>query len=251
MAQGKHVRHVVAAPESLSPNGSPPPDQAHRATAEASAERPTPSDDPLDLDLDEPPTTSLKPPVALDLDDALGDERALKHDLLEDVSPTVEVRVPRKREFFMVHPTLERVTQVVEYAAPEGLGRAYYLATSNMRRKLEDEDLKTVRLVVCMSLTDRSIFLWPMNEDGEGADNPWNTSSRQHAERAKRYWARRVSHRKGGGKGYGTKFAPEGHPLPEWPAKTMREWLVEAFQEGGRIIDSVDHPVFRALEARL
>jgi hypothetical protein len=193
---------------------------------------------------------SSKPPVDIDLDDALGDERALKHDLLEDAPPVVEVRAPRKREYFMVHPTLERVTQVAEYTAPEGIGRAYYLATSNMRRRLEDEDLKTVRLGVCMSLQDRSVFLWPIAED-DGSENTWNASSRKHAERAKGYWARRVSHRKGGGTGYGTKFAPEGHPLPEWPDKTMKEWLQEAFQEGGRIIDSADHPVFRALEARL
>jgi hypothetical protein len=250
MAERIRARQVVSTDSQLSPNGSPPHDQARLATAEAPAQD-LPDDLP-DLHAEDPePIASPKPAVTIDLDDALGDERALKHDLLEDTPPVIDVRVPKKREYFMVHPTLERVTQVVEYTAPEGIGRAYYLATSQMRRKLEEEDLKTVRLVVCMSLTDRSIFLWPMNEDDEGSENPWNTSSRKHAERAKGYWARRVSHRKGGGKGYGTKFAPPGHPLPEWPEKTMREWLIEAFQEGGRIIDSVDHPVFRALDARL
>jgi hypothetical protein len=57
MAHGKHVRQVMAAPESLSPNGSPPPDHAYLATAEASAaHQPSASaveqalsEDPLDL----------------------------------------------------------------------------------------------------------------------------------------------------------------------------------------------------------
>jgi hypothetical protein len=246
MARKPVVAQVTAT--TVSSNGHPP--AAHGSPTDT-ASKALPDDTLPEFDEEHRgPTTVTKPPVNIDLDDALGDERALKHDLLEDAPPVVEVRVPKKREYFMVHPMLERVTQVVEYTAPEGIGRAYYLATGNMRRKLEDEDLKTVRLVVCMSLMDRAIFLWPMNEDDEGSDNAWNTSSRQHAERAKGYWARRVSHRKSGGKGYGTKFAPEGHPLPEWPDKSMRAWLVEAFQEGGRIIDSVDHPIFRALDGR-
>jgi hypothetical protein len=210
-------------------------------------------DQPEDLDDalgDGPEECPSKSPVEIDLDDVLGDERALKHDLLEDVPPLIEVRVPKRREYFMVHPTMERVTQVVEYTAPQGIGRAYYLVTSNMKRRLEDEDLKTVRLVVCVSMLDKSLFLWPINEDDAGSENTWNVSSRKHAERARGYWARRVSHRKGGGTGYGTKFAPEGHALPEWPAKTMKDLLKEAFIDGGMIIDSPEHPVFRELEGR-
>jgi hypothetical protein len=186
-------------------------------------------------------------PIDVDLDDALGDEQALKHDLLDYEPPAIEVRVPRKREYIMVHPTLERVTQVIEYTAAEGIGRTYYLATGNMRRRFEEEDLKKVRLVLCMSLHDRSLFLWPMNEDESGTENRWNETSRQFVEEyAKKYWARRVSLRKSGGSGYGKKFAPEGHALPTWPDKSMKELIAEAFKD--RIISSVDHPVYRDIE---
>jgi hypothetical protein len=235
MTQKRTARQVM--PTQGSSNGQ------HTATVEA---------DLLDDAVGEEPSPGAvqKPPVDLDLDDALGDEYALKHDLLEDGPPAIEVRPPKKREYFMVHPTHERVTQVVEYAAPDGVGRAYYLATSNMRRLIEEEDLKTVRLVLCMSLLDRSLFLWPMNEDDGRTDNKWNRSSRHVAELAKAYWTRRVSHRKSGGEGYGWKRAAEGYALPAWPGKTLKAWLTEAFHEGGRIIDSPEHPVFRALEAR-
>jgi hypothetical protein len=190
-----------------------------------------------------------KPAVNIDLDDVLGDEQALKHGLLVDEPPPIEVRVPRKREFLMVHPTYCRVAQIVEYTAPDGMGRTYYLATGNMRRKLEEEDVKTVLLVPCMSLADQSVFLWPINVDEDGNENVWNESSRRFAERAKAYWARRVSYRKSGGQGYGVKFAPGGKELAKWPEKSMAELITEAFRD--RIIDSVDHPVYQALEGRI
>jgi hypothetical protein len=190
-----------------------------------------------------------KPPVAIDLDDALGDEQALKHDVLEHEPPPIEVRAPRKREFIMVHPTYCRTVMVVEYQAPDGIGRAYYLATSSMRRKLEEEDLKIVNLVPCISLTDHALFLWPMNVDDVGTENLWNSSSRTFAENAKRYWARRVSHKKSGGTGYGTRYAPEGKEPAKWPAGTLKEWIADAFKD--RILATEDHPVYRDIQGHL
>jgi hypothetical protein len=190
-----------------------------------------------------------KPPVTIDLDDVLGDEQALKHDLLEHTPPPIEVRAPRKREFIMVHPTYCRTAVVVEYTAPDGIGRTYYLATSHMRRKMEDEDLKTVNLVPCISMTDGALFLWPMNIDEVGTENSWNSSSRTFAENAKKYWARRVSHKKSGGVGYGTRYAPEGKELAKWPEGTIKEWIADAFKD--RILATEEHPVYRDIQGHL
>jgi len=190
-----------------------------------------------------------KPPVNIDLDDALGDEQALKHDLLEDQPPRIEVRQPRKREFFMVHPTFHRVTTVLEYTAPGGVGRTYYLVSSQMKPKFEDEDLKMVDIVPCMSLSDYSLWLWPMNIDEFGGENRWNSTSRDVAEKGRTYWVRRVSRRKVGGTGYTHKFAPEGKELAKWPEGTLHDWLEEGFKD--LIISMEEHPVYLDITARL
>ena len=179
---------------------------------------------------------------AFDLDAALGDEDALKSDMVADVEQPPEVRAPKKREFMMVHPTFSRVATVVEYTPVGSVGRSYYLATGEMKKHMEEEDLRVVRLVLCQSLATRAWFIWPMNVNPDGRENAWNTSSERFAEEAKVKWARRVNRKTG----YGTKFAPGDNPPPTWPDKPWKAIIAEAF--AGRIIDSPEHPVFVGLE---
>jgi hypothetical protein len=187
-------------------------------------------------------TSARQPSPNFDLDAALGDEDALKSDMVADVEQPPEVREPKKREFLMVHPTYARVATVVEYAPAGAVGRSYYLATAEMKRHIEEEDLRVVRLVLCQSLATKAWFIWPMKVNPDGRENAWNASSERFAEEAKFKWARRVNRRTG----YGTKFAPGDNPGPTWPDKPWKEIILDAF--AGRIIDSPEHPVFIGLE---
>ena len=177
-----------------------------------------------------------------DLDAALGDEDALKSDMVADVEQPPDVREPKKREFLRVHPTFSRVATVIEYAPVGAVGRSYYLATGAMKTRIEEEDLKVVRLVLCQSLATKAWFIWPMKVNPDGRENAWNTSSERFAEEAKVKWARRVNRKTG----YGTKYAPGEQPAPTWPEKSWREIIADAFT--GRVIDSPEHPVFVSLE---
>jgi hypothetical protein len=198
----------------------------------------------LDDALGQEAVTSPQPSAVpnFDLDAALGDEDALKSDMVADVEQPPEVRAPKKREFIMVHPTFSRVATVIEYTPVGSVGRAYYLATGEIKKHIEEEDLRVVRLVLCQSLATRAWFIWPMNVNPDGRENAWNTSSERFAEEAKAKWARRVNRKTG----YGTKFAPGDNPPPTWPDKPWKAVIAEAF--AGRIIDSPEHPVFVGLE---
>jgi hypothetical protein len=231
MAQKKQSSKSYAASTVVSTNGS---SEDHRAFAETVA-----------------PQYDLLPETAapeIDLDAALGDEDALRHELLDEAPLPIEVRVPRKREFFAVHPTYRRLAEIVEYA-PEGkLQRDYYLVAPEMKPLIEDEDKRTVELVFCQSFKSRGWFWWPINLDPDGTDNSWNRSSRKVADeiRAKGYWGRRVSQK--AAKQYITKWAPAGHTLPTWPEQSKNDLLREAFIKAERYIDNTAHPVYLELE---
>jgi hypothetical protein len=197
------------------------------------------------------PSEDLPPavPPEIELDAALGDEDALRHQLLEEGELPVEVRPPRKREFFAVHPTYRRLAEVVEYAPEGSLARDYYLLAPDMKALVEEEDRKTVELVFCCSAKTRGYFWWPINLNQDGRENTWNESSRQVADeiRQRQQWARRLSRRSSGR--YVPKWADDGtFPLPVWPDKSQREFLHEAFIKAGHLIDSPQHPVYRDLE---
>jgi hypothetical protein len=211
---------------------------SHLAAAETAApERDL--EDALGRAVDALPIT---PRPDLDLDDALGDEDALKSDMVADVEQPPDVREPKKREFLAVHPTYSRVATVIEYAPIGSIGRSYYLATGEMKKHIEEEDLRVVRLVLCQSLATKTWFIWPMKVNPDGRENAWNTSSERFAEEAKLKWARRVNRKTG----YGTKFAPGDHLPPTWPDKSWKSIIADAF--AGRVIDSPEHPVFVSLE---
>jgi hypothetical protein len=181
--------------------------------------------------------------TAINLDELLGDEEALRHDMLADTEVPIDVRRPRKREFHAVHPTYERIAVVVEHSVAGSLGRSYYATTKTMRARMEEEDLKRVKLVLCQSLSDRSWFVCPLNLDEAGrSENLYNRSALQFAEDAKGRFARRVNR----GRAYVAKFAPEGTPPPTWPETPWVEILAEVFRE--RTIDSQEHPVYVELE---
>jgi hypothetical protein len=211
---------------------------AHLAVAETAA----PERDLDDALGGEVTALPIIPRPDFDLDEALGDEDALKSDMVADVEQPPDVREPKKREFLAVHPTYSRVATVIEYTPAGAVGRSYYLATGEMKRHIEEEDLRVVRLVLCQSLATKTWFIWPMKVNPDGRENAWNTSSERFAEEAKRKWARRVNRKTG----YGTKFAPGDHPTPTWPDKSWKAIIADAF--AGRVIDSPEHPVFVSLE---
>jgi hypothetical protein len=252
MAQNRHTRKSFDTLTVVPANGS---HDDHTALAETACPAADLPDNPVE-ELEDAlgPDTPLRPSLADDddedddIEDALGDEDALRHDLLDEVPLPIEVRAPRKREFFAIHPTYRRATEVVEHT-PEGrVGRDYYLVASKMKALIEQEDKRPVELVLCQSLKTRAYFIWPINLDRDGQDNVYNRSSREFADdvRAKQWWHRRVNR---GGR-YVPKAAAAGAAEPPvWPDRPWKDLLTEAFPRG-KTIKSVNHPVYADIEGR-
>ena len=105
-------------------------------------------------------------------------------------------------------------------------------------------EAKPVRLYTCLPRVGGGIFLWPVRmPDDTGRDNAWHVSARKAAELGMKSWIRVQANMAMGSYDVMTS---DHIPEPEWPDITFRELLRIAFG-GGRMIDSLDHPVVRQL----
>lgn len=113
---------------------------------------------------------------------------------------------------------------------------------------LVGSEMKPVQLRLTID-RQGNIFLWPVPlPPTDGAENSWNQSQRQIADRAEAVWVRMMSNRQVGA--YDLFEATGEIPDPIWPEVTWAEILELAFK-GGNVIDDVDHPALKKLRGEL
>ena len=174
-------------------------------------------------------------PSALRLSQDFGDTIGVKK-----VLTIVPCRKPNRHEFVRVRPgegwRLE--TGVFE----DKVNHDVYL----VRRELWAELAGEVAPVCLFLAVNRQgdVFLWPAKLPGAGGrTNTWNESALAAARLAETRWVR-VASNSGAGM-YDTLEAAGELSDPTWPELSLQELLKLCFQ--GRFIQSVDHPVIRAL----
>ena len=153
----------------------------------------------------------------------------------------IPVRKPSKQEFFRVNPAPRfRLTCAILELKDE---REFHLVTPDFVQAIP-EDIRHVELRLCVS-RQGTIFLWPVPMAGpDGRTNTWHESAREGAQQAEIDWVRLVASMS---EGCYTIYRALGDiPEPKWPDKSLQELITLAFG-GGRLIDSVDHPVIRRL----
>jgi hypothetical protein len=107
----------------------------------------------------------------------------------------------------------------------------------------EQEELRTVQIVLCRSL-GAALFLWALQvHDGMGPARSHIVSARAAAKLALTKWVRMKWRRSDNA--YFVMQAEGEHPEPVWPEQPFSELLKLGF--GDRIIDSPDHPVLKEL----
>ena len=88
-------------------------------------------------------------------------------------------------------------------------------------------------------------FLWmTVPKPSGGADNQWWATMRMARQIAEKNWVRVESNMRAGG--YDCHIAQGVTTEPVWPDHTLSDYLCVAFG-GGRVIDSMDHPVAKQL----
>jgi hypothetical protein len=150
---------------------------------------------------------------------------------------------PTKHSFFRVNPSpdYQFETRVLEY----GENRDLYLVSPELC-----DEIPTLLRVVTLRLyvtLDGVIGIWPLPIPDELRPNRWHISALEIALKAEESWVRMAANMAAGEYDYVIALNPPA--VVKWPTKTFDELIREAFK--GRIIDTPDHPVLRALRGAL
>lgn len=157
---------------------------------------------------------------------------------------TVPVRKPNKQEFFRVHPAESHRLQV-GLLILEDTGEIY-VVTPDVADQLGSD--VALRCLVLTINRQGVVALWPLAmPDEDGRLHEWGRSALEAANLAKTSWVRLRSNRSLGA--YEVELATANLADPVWPDMPFAEIVSVALR--GRIIDSTDHPVIRALRGAM
>jgi hypothetical protein len=172
---------------------------------------------------------------ALRLDQSSGDIA------VKSVITIVPARKPNRVEFFRVHPDENyRLTTTILIDDQRDV---YIIPVAARGVVLDLGDIKPVQLLTCVNRRNDP-FIWPLPlPTFDGRTNAWHSSAREAAAMAEKQWIRLVPDMSAG---FYKVYAAQGEfDAPQFPEIPFNELLQKAFT--GRVIDSADHPVIRAL----
>ena len=180
------------------------------------------------------------------------DPESLRIDPVQDIElgakklvTSVDVRKPSPQDFFRTHPGAD-YRMLVAIVDLKGT-REIYAVTPAVANLVPDE-IKRVELRLYITRAG-VIALWPVAvPTSDGRENAWHVSARFAAEAAETRWVRLKSNTPAGR--YDVLAAPAGLPDPIWPEIEFAELLRLAFG-GGKLIDSLDHPVIKSLKGQI
>ena len=118
-----------------------------------------------------------------------------------------------------------------------------YLVTPDLRDELIGE---VIPVTLFLAVNRQSVVsFWPCKlPDPSGRVNAWHQSALEAAHLARDGWIRVTADMSLGA--YRIFQATGELPDPEWPQESLGELLKIAFK-GGKLIDSVDHPILKRL----
>jgi hypothetical protein len=181
---------------------------------------------------------------------AVNAEKFLKQPTNEDlvnIQPvkrlgSIEVRKPKKQEWFRSHPTMFAEISVIRR---ESTGD-FYAVDPALARELEAETREA--FIAAAIGYEGALFLWPIikpKADGSGIQLFENDLADLALSR--QCWIRRQW--SSGSKSYKVDQANTDR-APEWPENTnISAWVTKGFR--GRFIDSLDHQLVRQLRGDL
>jgi hypothetical protein len=180
------------------------------------------------------------------------DPAALRADPSDEDIPTkrvlhhLDVRKPRRAEFFRVRPEPEFCTEVYMIEHGDGLDTEKFLVTPALAKEIIGET-SVRRLFVCVNRAEKP-FIWAAKlPSPSNPTNSWLDTALDIAESAKRFWVRMIPDL---GQRHYEESRAEG-PLaePKWPDLSLAEMLALGFKN--KLITEYDHEVLRTLRGEL
>ncbi len=155
---------------------------------------------------------------------------------LGSVQASVPVGKPGPHTYFQVHP--EWQIHVATLAHEDAL----YLVSASLRDALEGDT--RIKLVVPYITRDGDVGFWPLNPvQATGRTDEWTASAHRVLIAARKGWVRMRSNMRT--RSYDLIRPEVAWEEPTWPGQDFESLLEAAL--GDRVIDTLDHPVVRAL----
>jgi hypothetical protein len=192
---------------------------------------------------------------ALDADEA--EFRALRRDLpgVKGASAagivTISVgKTPTKNEFFRTHPKFRPIMSIVDLEV--GMEQQFFAVTKDMVDNLGAIGITVSDRVLYLTITSRGATrICPVRckANDEEEQNEYNRTKEIGLLRGIDEWVRLYTDQEN--RCYRTFPAPAGRfSEPQWPELKEAKIFRLAFRDKGRLVDSVEHPLFKKWAAR-
>jgi hypothetical protein len=198
----------------------------------------------------------ITPEQQEELDEDEREFRALRRDLPgvkgESAIGIVAISVgktPTKNEFFRCHSTFSAVVPIVDLEV--GMDRQYFAVTDTMREALRGIGITVSEHTLYLTVTSRgAVRIIPVRgADADGEQNEYNRTKEIGLIQARTEWVRLFTDLEN--KCYQVFPAPaDRFAEPIWPALKEAKIFRLAFRDKGRLVDSVEHPLFLKWAAR-
>jgi hypothetical protein len=157
---------------------------------------------------------------------------------VEQVITTIRVERPGRNTFFRVHADWVPPSYwVLERKDPT----EYYVVDIKAVPELVEE--AAIRMLVPGITRDGDLFIWPVKTPDHDRPETWAESARAAVKLARPSWIKIRSNMRA--RRYDILRATGYTDEPEWPIASVEEMINLAFE--GRVINSPEHPVVKAL----
>jgi hypothetical protein len=198
--------------------------------------------------------TLASPPTRFDADEA--EFRALRRDLpgVKGASAagvvTISVgKIPGKNEFFRTHRDFRPMIPIVDLEI--GMERQFFAVTSAMVENLHPIGITVSDYVLYLTVTARgAVRIVPVRQaNADGEQNEYARTKEIGLVRGMDEWVRLFTDQEN--RCYEVFQAPAGrYGEPQFPDLSDAKIFKLAFRDKGRLVDSIDHPLFKKWAAR-
>jgi hypothetical protein len=190
------------------------------------------------------------------LDDEEKEFRALRRDLpgVKGASAAGIVamsvgKTPAKNEFFRTHKEFRPIVPIVDLEV--GMERQFFAVTSEMVEALGGIGITVTDHVLYLTITSRGAYrIVPVRQaNTDGEQNEYHRTKEIGLMQAVDEWVRLFTDQEN--RCYKVFPAPAGRFAdPTWPDLKPARIFKLAFRDKGRLVDSVEHPLFKKWSAR-
>jgi hypothetical protein len=203
-----------------------------------------------------PQPAAIPPELEEELDEEEAEFRAIRKDLPgvkgASVAGIVAISVgktPTKNEFFRSHKTFRPIMPIVNHEV--GMEKQFFAVNADMVAPLGAIGIAVTDHVLYLTITTRGAYrIVPVRQaNADGDRNEYDSSKEIGLILAIDEWVRLYTDQEN--RVYKVFPAPVGRfGGPQWPELKHSKIFRLAFRDKGRLIDSVEHPLFKKWAAR-